>query len=219
MTALAMTRASALHDVLEGLQGDWTDRNGMRVLARVNAGDEARRDVAGLADLSYRHRIGLKGPGAAAWVESLGLPLPHPNGWASLPGGGVVARLAGSEFLVEDGHADTAVARIRDACATPPTQIYPVWRHDAALALCGRRVHDLLAQVCSVNFRTAASTEVVMTMMAGVAVIVIWQDLGAQACCRIWCDPSFAPYLWSTLCAIAAELGGGPIGFDALGVG
>lgn len=212
-------RRSPLHRALEGLPGGrWTERNGMRVLARMNAGDEERRDRIALADLSHRPCIGFKGPGACAWFESLGFPLPPPNGWSSLPGGGIVARLAGTEFLVEGGTAEDTVSRIRAAVAQPRAGVYPVWRHDASIAVCGREVHELLVQVCNVDFREVADRVVVMTMMIGVAVIVVRWGWNGVPCYRIWCDPSFAPYLWGALCGIAGEMGGGPIGCEALDV-
>jgi sarcosine oxidase subunit gamma len=42
-----------------------------------------------------------------------------------------------------------------------------------------------------------------MTLMAGVSVLVLPQNLGgtagAETIYRIWCDPSFGSYLWETL--------------------
>ena len=45
----------------------------------------------------------------------------------------------------------------------------------------------------------AARKPVVMTQMAGVAVLVLPQVTDAGLIHRIWCDPSFGPYLWKTL--------------------
>jgi sarcosine oxidase subunit gamma len=96
--------------------------------------------------------------------------------------------------------------------------VYPVIRQDAGIALVGRRVNELLVQTCNVNFQEldSESRTVVMTMMAGVAVLVIRQDHQNLPGFRIWCDPTYAPYLWETLTGIAAELGGGAIGTGGL---
>jgi len=48
--------------------------------------------------------------------------------------------------------------------------------------------------------------------MVGVAVTVIPNERAGQPFYRIWCDGTFAVYLWQTLLAIATELGGGAVG-------
>jgi len=47
----------------------------------------------------------------------------------------------------------------------------------------------------------------VSTSMVGVAVTVIPNERAGQPFYRIWCDGTFAVYLWQTLLAIATELG------------
>jgi hypothetical protein len=74
-------------------------------------------------------RHGCKGPGAAAWLESLGLPIPPaPNSWLPLDGGGLIARLGFTEFLIEGPDALIAPRRrargpacIRCCARTPPS--------------------------------------------------------------------------------------------------
>jgi sarcosine oxidase, subunit gamma len=64
---------------------------------------------------------------------------------------------------------------------------------------------DVLAEVCNVNFPAfdADAREAVMTMMVGVAVTVVPQGNAAQRRYRIWCDPSYSDYLWSSLQEVA----------------
>jgi sarcosine oxidase gamma subunit len=45
--------------------------------------------------------------------------------------------------------------------------------------------------------------EAIMTLMIGVAVTVVPQGNAAQRRYRIWCDPSYADYLWSSLLDVA----------------
>jgi hypothetical protein len=47
-----------------------------------------------------------------------------------------------------------------------------------------------------------------MTLMIGVAVLVVPQAHEAARRYRIWCDPSFGQYLWSALEHIVGEAGG-----------
>jgi len=214
-----VTRTSPLHDQVAALNPQWSVVRGMRMAARLAADETAARESVAVADLSCLEKAGIKGPEAARWLESLGIAVPaQANAWTGLPAGGVIARLGRTEFFLEDGEAGGATSRVRDALGTANAGVYPVIRQDAGIALVGRRVNELLAQTCNVNFLEldSASRTVVMTMMAGVVVLVIRQDHQGLSGFRIWCDPTYAAYLWETLTGIASELGGGPIGTEGL---
>jgi sarcosine oxidase subunit gamma len=164
-----------------------------------------------------RDRFGLKGPRAAEWLVAHGIILPMaPNTWMVSSGnsadgeGLLVARLGSGEFFLEDGAAGTTLRKISPASETHPPGIYPVLREDAAFGLEGTGSLDVLAQVCSVNFADLAldSRPVIMTMMIGVAVLVVPQDAGGERRFRIWCDPTFGPYLGETLGTVVIECGG-----------
>jgi sarcosine oxidase subunit gamma len=68
----------------------------------------------------------------------------------------------------------------------------------------------VLAQVCNVNFPALVldSRPVIMTLMVGVAVLVVPRDLDGQRQYLIWCDPTFGPYLAESLGNIVIECGG-----------
>ena len=184
-----------------------------------------------------RDRLGLKGPRAAEWLAAQGVELPMtPNTWTHSEGTGaagalLVARLGSAEFFLEDGAAGTALERISPSLDRNPPGVYPVLREDWAFRLGGDRVHDVLAQVCNVNFAALplASHPVIMTLMIGVAVLVVPQSGGAHGGAaeqtgtaenigaagrhyRIWCDPTFGPYLGESLGAVVIECGGGYTG-------
>lgn len=164
----------------------------------------------GIADQSLTPRHGCKGPGAAAWLESFGLPIPpQPNSWLPVDGGGLIARLGFTEFLVE-GPA-TLIARL--AAAPRSAGVYPVLRQDVALLMGGANLDELLRQTCNVNFRPLdlATRPVVLTSMVGVGVTVIPELRNGQPAVRIWSDGSYGHYLWETLLDIAVELGGGAV--------
>ncbi|MDE2254513.1 MAG: hypothetical protein KGL42_09670 [Betaproteobacteria bacterium] len=122
--------------------------------AATTQGELARQGTVaaclGLADVSGAARWGCKGPGTAAWMQTLGLPLaPEPNSWRPLQGSGLIARLGFTEYLV-DGPPEL-IDRLE---ATPRCAgVYPVLRQDAALLLGGSRLDDLLRETCSVDFR------------------------------------------------------------------
>lgn len=179
--------------------------------------DRAKLESVALADFSRLRRCGLKGPSAAGWLQAQGIDVPsEPNAWAGLPDDGVIARLGRSEFFLEDGANGETAQRVKAALGTGTEGAYPVIRQDAGIALLGPRSNELLVQTCNVNFEAIREREAVMTQMVGVSVLAIRRDRGSLRCLRLWCDPTFAPYLWETLSEIAAELGGGVIGTEGL---
>lgn len=207
-------RISPIHEQLRLLNGSWREINGMPSLVML-PGEEANAAHLGIADLSFLTRFGVKGAGAAAWLESQSIPVPdRPNTWCQLPSG-IIARLGRTEFLIEDSMHQTA-PQLNQACQLPPAKVYPVLRQDMAIALCGAAINELLQQTCSINFRALSLPEhpVVLTSMVGVAVTVIPGERNGRPFYRIWCDGTFGVYVWQTLLAITEELGGGAVGAE-----
>ena len=152
-------------------------------------------------DVSRTPRAGAKGPGAAAWLASLDVPVPRaPNSWLPLPGG-LIARLGLTEFLVEGPEAAKLAAPLAQG-------VYPVLRQDTALVLRGARLNALLLETCSVDFRALdlATRPVVLTSMVGVGVTVIPGEEGGMPCCRLWCDSTYGEWFVETLAGVAGEL-------------
>lgn len=153
-----------------------------------------------------RQRFGLKGPRAAEVLQQSGFEVPdRPNSWAPLRAGeredspNVIGRLGNTEFFIEEEQGTGGIARL-EARLAGETGVYPVLREDFAVVLSGARAPQVLAEVCNVDFAALPLAErpVVMTLLAGVAVLVLPQPQGY----RIWCDPSFGPYLQETLAEV-----------------
>jgi sarcosine oxidase, subunit gamma len=170
-----------------------------------------------------RNRLGLKGPRAAEWLVSHDIVLPmSPNSWTHSAAVAdedalLVARLGHTEFFLEDAAAGTAIQELsRELTANPPA-VYPVLREDWAFELSGDVVHDVLAQVCNVHFAglDLDTRPVIMTLMIGVAVLVVPRGSDAERRYRFWCDPTFGPSLSETLGVVVAECGGTRIGVSA----
>jgi sarcosine oxidase subunit gamma len=168
-----------------------------------------------------RARIGMKGPRAEEWLADCGIVLPAaPNSWSGSTAAGnsaglLVARLGSAEFFLEDAAEGALLQGIRRGLDENPPGVYPVLREDAAFQLSGDGAHDVLAQVCNVNFAGLAldSRPVIMTLMLGVAVLVVPQssdisgrDTGRRY--RIWCDPTFSPFLGEAVGGVVVECGG-----------
>ena len=173
------------------------------------AAPPVRRDVV-LELVAGRGRFGCKGPGAEAWLRDAGLEPPAgPNRFvadASL----LIARLGYSEFFLEAAAGAPPLARLAAGLEQAPPGVYPVLREDWRLTLSGADVHEVLAQVCNVDFAAldARSNPVVMTLMIGVAVLVLPLVAAGAPAYAIWCDPSYGPYLSGTLGSVVTESGG-----------
>ena len=174
------------------------------------------RDPAWIAEALPEKRIGVKGPRAAEVLRQLGLAVPaQPNTWAPMrqpdrdDSWNVVGRLGFTEFFLEErGDAPGIEALEQLACGAGA---YPVLREDTAIVLGGESVNEALAQVCNVNFGALDLTQrpVVMTLMVGVSVLVLPQYAPEDGTVyRIWCDPSFGPYLWETLEEVVQKIPG-----------
>ncbi len=158
---------------------------------------------ARLTEMAGR-RFGVKGPRAAAALEQLGITVPaQPNSWAPLHAGAadvsvdIVGRLGGTEFFIEESGDASSIARLEELTSQGIAGAYPVLREDCAFVLAGAAAGDVLAQFCNVNLPALDTTArpVVMTLMIGVAVLVLPQPTADGTIYRIWCDPSFGSYL------------------------
>ncbi len=181
--------------------------------------------AAWIVDASRLGRLGLKGPAAADWLRGVRIPVPEcANSWAPLvPSDGasawpLVARLGTSEFLIETEPDSALLDDLGRALGDGQDHVYPVLREDHACVLGGRGVEHVLAQVCNLNLPSLPLqlNPVVLTLMTGVAVVVVAQAHGDGQRYRIWCDPSFGRYLWNTLRAIVVESGGDELGIEQL---
>jgi len=166
--------------------------------------------------LHGRACVGLKGPNAAEWLVTRGVVLPmSPNSWtrSSTPGDSdelLVARLGTAEFFLENAAEGPGLSDLNPALAACPPGVYPVLREDSAFRLSGEGVHEALAQVCNVHFAGLAldPRPVIMTLMIGVAVLVVPQGINNERRYRIWCDPTFGPSLSENLALVVADCGG-----------
>lgn len=220
MTAtMTPVRSSPVAHALHARKAQWAPYRGMPCAVSVTADDVRHADSLGICDVSALERCGVKGGGAAAWLEAQGIPVPaEANHWVALPSGGVVARLARTEFLVEDGPSGMEVRRLRPLIRAGIDGVTPVLRQDCALVLTGERVPELLVQTCNVDFSGTRADDggLTLTQMVGVSVTVIRRELYGRPAVRLWCDFTSGPYLWETLVGIAEELGGGAVGVAAV---
>ena len=171
-----------------------------------------------------RRHLGLKGARATQWLATFGIVAPTaPNSWSAAPPGPgevdplILARLGASELFLQEAAGGHTLERLSQALRNNPSDVYPVLREDTALVLAGVGVHDVLAQVCNFDFGAIAldSRAIVMTLMIGVAVLVAPQVAADERYYRIWCDPSYGPYLGASLGAVVVDCDGVCTGVSA----
>jgi len=161
-----------------------------------------------LRDLSNRPKLGVKGPGAEAWLRGQGIDLP-PAVYDTrfLADGGLIARLGSADFFLE-GVGEEEVPRLAVELARGPAQVYRVERQDAAFLLMGTRAPEVLAQLCSIDFRTAPARRLILTRAGGVNCAVLPDPMGEVPAFRLWVDYTFGVAFWESLVQITEELGG-----------
>jgi sarcosine oxidase subunit gamma len=158
-------------------------------------------------------KLGVRGLQAEAWLRGQGLDVP-PELYEtrSLPDGGILARVGSDQFLLEGGIGGETIGVVAASLGTGATDAYPVVRQDATFLLVGRRVRDVLAQTCALDFGELSPRCLVYTRIAGVASAILPSDLGGIPAYRLWVDPSYAADLWQSLATIVQELGGSVVG-------
>jgi sarcosine oxidase subunit alpha len=202
---------SPLHEQLTKLPPECTSLEGTpRTIAVVNPSAESTAAAFQLCDLSASPRMTLKGPAAAEFLSTHGVPLPERiYDHLLLSDGGLIVRTGRSEFFIEDSWTQQAdaepergvVDRLRQALATPLAGLLPVWRQDVSLLISGSETLSLLAEVCSFNFREAGE-QFVMTQLAGVSCSILRRPFRGLPAYQLWADGTYGPYLWETLLGI-----------------
>jgi sarcosine oxidase subunit gamma len=149
-------------------------------------------------------------------LNAAGISTPaQPNRWCRSEGA-FIARLGLTEYLIEADQSNDAVSRVLALPNAP--DVYPVPHYDAALIVMGPKAVDLFRQTCSVDMATLDPNDgaLVLTSVVGVGATVAALQTPAGIAYQVWLDGTYASYMWETLCEIAHDMGGGPIGFDAL---
>ncbi|HEY0562627.1 MAG TPA: sarcosine oxidase subunit gamma [Methylophilus sp.] len=212
--AIAVTSPVALAQLSSEAQ--WDVVNGMRMaVAFADHGiEQARKQIAGVVDISCLSRFGVKGPQAARWLAERGVAIPASiNSWTLCHQSSVVLRLGSSEFLIEDPLSGN-VCQTLTQHSQREVGVYFVPRADAAFALCGSAVMNVLSELCPLDLREAVMPPhvVIMTQIAGISATVWRQQVNGEAVFRVVCDGTYGPDMWAMLVEIATELGGGAVG-------
>jgi len=213
-------RRSPVESLLAARQPQWMEVGGARFASQF-VSEDAERTTAktlGLCDISGLAKLGVKGRGAEDWLAKQGIDIPV-SIYATKPlsGGGIVARLAAGEFLLESGFSDGVVSALEERLGSHERDdLLRVVRQEATFLLVGSSAQDVLAQTCGINFREVLPAQLVLTRIAGVSCGLLPEVIDASPAWRVWIDCSYASYLWETLAQICEDLGGDVIGAGAI---
>ena len=212
----APQRISPIHHLLDAYQAQWSHIGDAPIALRLAAAETERRamiDAVGLCDLSALSKLGVKGAGVQRWLHDRNVDVPDAI-YASrqLADGGVIARVAGDEFVLESGINNETVPALTVQLQSGQAEVARVEWQETTFLLIGPRARDVLAQTCGINFRDVAARQLIFTRVAGVSCAVLPDPVGDIWACRFWIEPSYAVYLWETLVEICEGLEGSPIG-------
>jgi sarcosine oxidase subunit gamma len=220
-------RVSPMHETIEaiaraagGARSRWGELDGMPVALDFGSPESelVRARELGLCDASALPRLVVKGPQAANFLRSQGLPVPEAIlAVSTCDGGGVVARTGGSEFLLEDSVSRPFVAPLEQTLGPGGNGVYRVVRQDAVVALSGRRGVEVLRQVCGYDFvPSRPGAPLVMTRVAGVSCLVLHRERNGIPVFQLSTDGTLGVYLWGILFDVVRELGGDAVGLATL---
>lgn len=188
-------------------------------------GDEERAQLArcALIDFSILPRIGFRGPQAENFLASKGYVLPAvPNQAIDQKGGGLIARLSASEFLLLGSLLDEGARVQREEAVWQQTDqaCYMLPRQDthAWLALTGTYAEEVLSKLCGVDLRSGsfAPGAVAQTSVARLNTIIINTSSTALPCFYLLIDSPSACYFWLALLDAMKEFGGNPVSVNVL---
>lgn len=220
------TRLSPLHDALQHSPKHRAACLGeiAGMPAPLHFGDPAAEAVSArtlaLADASAWLRLVVKGPRAAEFLQSQGIPIPaeilHTS---SLDGGGFVGRTGGAEFFLENGSRGTTVANVEAALGTGREGVYQALRQDASILLSGSQGAEVLRHLSGYDFAIAVQArKLVLTRVANVSCMALARQFNGINVIQLWTDGTYGLYLWEKLLEVVHELGGDVVGLAAFEV-
>jgi sarcosine oxidase subunit gamma len=207
-------RRSPVHHLLETPATVWGRLDGAPIALRLGEPAEETAAVQSLAlcDLSALPKFGVKGPAAETFLRGQDIIVPGTTyDTRPLVGGGLIVRFGATDFFLEGGTSGAVLSRVSAALDSEPG-VYRVERQDSTFLLCGARALEVLAQLCSIDFRDAPPRRLALTRAGGVNCGILPDPAHPIPHFRFWVDPSYAVSFWEVLVEIAGELGGRVVG-------
>ncbi len=235
MTTAPERRTAMYHSQLE-MGAVMDDADGWQLpLHYGDAGQESAwlRETVGVSDVSPIGKVRVVGREAASVVATL-VAVAGEQGInavaeadSTLERGGKLlsARLADDEFLVltPPGVGASAVEAMRQADNQPGLVEGCAYAIDVTSGLCGVAIvgpatQALMSRITDVNTAPEALRDLtcVQSRFADAQGLLLRRDVAGIAMYQLYAGREFGEYLWEALVETARELGGGPVGTQAL---
>ena len=227
---LAPEKRTAMYHAQLGMRAAMADADGWQLPANYGDAEQESvwlRETVGVSDVSPIGKVRVVGAEAAKAVAAL-VPsaLEQSVGTvaeadSTLERGGklISVRLARDELVVltPTGVAPSAaeeMAYIDPACA----HVIDVTSGLCGLAIVGPATHDLMSRITDLDTSARALPDLtcVQSRFADVQGLLLRRDVNGIAMYQLYAAREFGEYLWETLIETAREVGGGPVGTQAL---
>ena len=235
MASVAPERRTAMYHAQLAMGAVMADADGWQLPQHY--GDPAReagwlRDAVGVSDVSPIGKARVVGESSAEMLAVL------VAGTAERPPGCVVeveshlerggkllsARLARDEFflLTPAGVAPSATAAVRTAVAASGSagcaHAVDVTSGLCGVAIVGPATQRLMSRISELDTSPRALPDLacVQSRFADIQALLLRRDVNGIPMYQLYASREFGEYLWETLVNAAGEVGGGPVGTEAL---
>ena len=231
MATAAPERRTAMYHAQLDIGAVMADADGWQLpLHYGDPAEEARwlRETVGVSDVSPIGKVKVVGEDAAQSVATLA---PGANEQAvgsvleadsPLPRGGKLlsACLSPGEFLVltPAGEAGAAIAALPTAGMTSCAYAVDVTSALAGISIVGPATQGLLSRITEMDTSPSSLPDLacVQSRFAEVQGLLLRRDVNGMAMYQLYAGREFGEYLWEVLAEAAGEVGGGPVGTEAL---
>ena len=230
MAAITPERRTAMFHGHLDLGAVMADADGWRLpLHYGDASQEARwlRETVGVSDVSPIGKVKIIGTGAAQAVATLVLPAMDQSTGTVHEGDSPLERdgkllsvcLASDEFLLltPAGVAPSAVDSMRSA-DTDCAHVVDVTSGLCGVAMVGPATQGLLSRITEVDTTPGSLADLtcVQSRFADVQGLLLRRDVGTIVMYQFYAGREFGEYLWDVIVEAAKEVGGGPVGTEAI---
>lgn len=192
------------HSMHASLGATFATEAGWEVPATYGEDDGERFETLAIADITARGKVDVRGDVAAILR-------------GEFPGA-QVARISDVWALVltSPGGGEPLAAEL-EAKGGSPTMVTDATHLYAGFALAGPRVPDLTAQLTAFDVSTVTAGQAVGATFAAVRSVMLRRGFeGGAAVLEVYVPSELGRFVWETIADVAASLGGGPAGWDAL---
>ena len=230
MSAVVPERRTAMHHAQLAMGAVMADADGWQLPAHYgDVSTEAGwlRETVGVSDVSPIGKVRVVGDDAPRALAAL---VPSATGQriggvveadSSLQRGGKLlsVRLSTEEFLLltpagEGAEAEAAMKAANIDCA----HAIDVSSGLCGIAIVGPATQDLMSRLTELDVSPSALTDLACAQLrfADVQGLLLRRDVNGIAMYQLYASREFGEYLWEVLIETAHEVGGGPVGTEAL---